>query len=439
MAISLRATGTWAEYTTDMQTVAIPGSPAAGDRMFLWVQWKDFAITLAQPNGWTTVVNSFADGAVSTGNGLGSISQAVFYRDWQSGDTAPTLDWSTTTGLLAEAVITIFAKGAGEVWKAPTYVTAAWPATSTTQTVSASAAAAVPDNSVVVAGIGLRDDSATFTRAATTGIDVSSGITWSADYVESPATHYSTTTGNDHSGDLGHRMVTTGGSGTSTVTLRVTATITAAETGSVVWVTEGVDTPTTVTPSTLAIAISTFAPTVTATQHQLVTPTTKALTITAFAPTVTASDHKTATPTTKALALTTFAPQLRLGVVPSTRALALSTFAPTVTVSSGVVVTPSTIALTTTTFAPVVSASDHKTVTPTTRALSLTTFAPVVSTTTNLTVTPGTAALVLAMLAPTVTATGAQPSGGGKGRLMRPVVIPRDIEEEQRMTALLLD
>jgi hypothetical protein len=234
VAISLKTAGTWAEYTTDLQTVAIPGSPAAGDRMFLWVHHKDFAITLATPAGWNLIA-SFSDGAVAAGNGLGSIQTNVYYRDWQSGDAAPQLDFSTTTNLLAEAVIQLWQKGAGDIWDNPRFVTAAWPVTSATQTISASATVVVPNSSAVMAAIGIRDDSALFTRAATTGIDVSSGITWAADYVESPATHYTTTTGNDHSGDMGHRLVTSGG----TVTLRVTATISAVETGSIVWVVQG--------------------------------------------------------------------------------------------------------------------------------------------------------------------------------------------------------
>ena len=71
-----------------------------------------------------------------------------------------------------------------------------------------------------------------------------------------------------------------------------------------------------------------------------VTPTTKALTLATFAPTVTATGGgTTVTPTTLALALTTFAPTVttpRL-VTPATLALTLTTFVPTVTVPASAI------------------------------------------------------------------------------------------------------
>lgn len=232
MAISWLTGSTWQEYTND-GNVSIPGSPTDGMRMYLFVGWKDQSVTLATPSGWNLIGSSFADGAVASGNGTGSMRISAFYRDWQSGDTSVALDFSGAVIALAD--IEIFDKASTDSWNDPSTVTAAWPATSTTQTVSASSATVVPHNSVVLAHIALRDDSAAFTRGATTGIDVSSGITWNGNYVESPSVHGTTGTGNDMASDLGHRFVTTGGN----VTLRVTATISATETGSVRWVIQG--------------------------------------------------------------------------------------------------------------------------------------------------------------------------------------------------------
>ncbi len=231
MAISLKTAGTWAEYTND-GAVVIPGTPAAGDRMFLFATWKDFSIT-ASVSGWTAIGAEFTDGAVASGNGTGSMKVQAWYRDWQSGDSNPTIDFSGA--MLGEAVIMLWQKGATESWNDPSAVTAAWPVTAATQTISASSTITVPHNSVVMALLGIRDDSATLTRP-TTGIDVASGITWNGNYVESPATHASTTTGNDMSADLGHRFVTTGA---AAQTLRVTATIAAVETGAIKWVIQG--------------------------------------------------------------------------------------------------------------------------------------------------------------------------------------------------------
>lgn len=235
MAISLKATGTWATYTAD-GTVAIPGTPASGDRMFLFVVWKDFAITVTDPSGWTPIGTEFADGTTVTGGGTGSMKVMAWYRDWVSGDTNPTLAFSTAVGLIGAAVIQLWTKGGGDSWGTPLNSTAAWTSNTpaTPQTISASSTTAVPDNSVVMALFGIRDDCEI--TQPTDSIDVSSGVTWNGSTVESPLSQYNILTGDDLTGDLCHRFVTTGG----TVTLRVTATLDTSETGAIKWVTQGI-------------------------------------------------------------------------------------------------------------------------------------------------------------------------------------------------------
>jgi hypothetical protein len=235
VAISLKTAGTWARIVADPSSVTIPGSPAAGDRMFLFVTWKDFAITVANPSGWTPIGSEFADGSVSAGNGTGSCKVMAWYRDWQSGDGNPSVDWSAapTEG---HAVIMLWQKGASDVWGTPVSEQAPmtnW--TTTSQTVTNGNTTVIPSNSVVMGLIGIRDDSTTMTRP-TDAIAVSEGtVTWNGNYVESPATHFNSTTGLDMSGDLGHRLVTTG----ATATLQLKGTISAAETGAVKWVVQG--------------------------------------------------------------------------------------------------------------------------------------------------------------------------------------------------------
>lgn len=103
---------------------------------------------------------------------------------------------------------------------------------------------------------------------------------------------------------------------------------------------ENASSGTTVTPTTASLTTSTFAPTVTATNHQTVTPTTKALTLSTFAPTISTTDHKTVTPATAQLVLTTFAPTVTAGgdviVTPAPAQLVLTTFAPTITATEDV-------------------------------------------------------------------------------------------------------
>lgn len=189
-----------------------------------------------------------------------------------------------------------------------------------------------------------------------------------------------------------------------------------------------------VTPDTLAIVITTFIPTVTATANQLVTPDTLAHTITAYIPTVTASDNKVVTPDVLNHTLTTYIPTISVSdnqlvtpdalahtitlypptvtatqnqlVTPDTLALSTTLFIPTVTVGGDVTVTPNTLALAITTLVPVVTVSDNQIVTPDTVALTTTTFIPNVTTTANQLVTPGVLSLTLTTFIPTVTATG---------------------------------
>lgn len=231
MAITLKAAGTYVDYTA-FTSIAIPGSPADGDRMFLFASTKDYAATFTNPSGWTAIGTAYADGSVTSGNGTGSIKVMAWYRDWVSGDSSPTVTVSDASdgGAL---IIQVWQKDSGDVWDTPLTENAAWTANtaSVEQTVSAAGTVFVPDGAVVMAFAGWRDDIVAVTRP-TYGIDVASGVTWNGDHIESPATHYSSSAASDAAADLGHRFVTTGG----TVTLRFTATLGTAETGSVKFV-----------------------------------------------------------------------------------------------------------------------------------------------------------------------------------------------------------
>lgn len=205
--------------------------------MYLWGSWKTFSITVATPSGWT-LVDDFSDGSVAAGNGTGSVHNAVYYRDWQSGDGDPAIDYSSVP-TEAHWVIVLWEKGAGETWDTPVAVHAAvaaadpWSAT-------ASATVDIPDGSVVMSLVGLRDDSTTITRGSDDiDDDGSPAVTWADIYRERPGVHFSSTTGQDMSGDLGHRDVGTGANG---VTLTSSGDPVAAETGTATWVVQSVST-----------------------------------------------------------------------------------------------------------------------------------------------------------------------------------------------------
>lgn len=225
--IAARAEGTWAELTND-GTVTIPGGAVAGDMMYLLASWKDFAVT-ASVAGWTEVTQ-FTDGAVATGNGTGSMKVGCWYKQHTGSEANPTLDFSGA--VIGAAVIIVFSKGVNDVWATPAFATAAmtnW--TTSSQTVTASSDPGIAAGDLVIGLIGIRDDSATMTRP-TTGINAT-GITWAANYVEYPATHFSTTTGDDMSADAGYRIA---GDFISTAAPTMTGTISAAETGAGLWI-----------------------------------------------------------------------------------------------------------------------------------------------------------------------------------------------------------
>lgn len=160
---------------------------------------------------------------------------------------------------------------------------------------------------------------------------------------------------------------------------------------------------TTVTPTTLALTITRFAPQI----RLVIIPPTKALTITAFAPRVvlgTGVVPPTATLTTTHFAPTVSAPRV---IIPPTKALTITPFAPSV--SAPRLVTPSTLALTITTYAPQI----RLVVTPPTKALTITTYAPSAT----VRIIPGTRALVITAYAPSVgiLILGFRPTGFASG------------------------
>lgn len=231
MAISLKSVGSWLDLTSTT-TVSIPASPAAGDRMILLATWKDYAETISTPAGWTAIGSVYADGTVGTGNGTGSMSVHAWYRDWQSGDSNPTL--SGFFGIDGgAAVIQLWQKASGETWDTPLTSNGPWTFLSA-QTVSALASLTVPNGAVVIGLLGLADNVTTITRGTA---DLSgSGITWNGDYVESPATHHDSGASDSAGADAGYRLVTTG----ATTTLGLEALLSTAETGAVKFIVQSV-------------------------------------------------------------------------------------------------------------------------------------------------------------------------------------------------------
>ncbi len=157
---------------------------------------------------------------------------------------------------------------------------------------------------------------------------------------------------------------------------------------------------TVVKPSAASLAISTFAPSVAIGANVTVSPPVSSLALATFAPTV--LTPRLVSPSSAALALSTSAPTLRLDklVQPSSSPLALSTFAPTLRLDK--TVAPPVAPLTLTTSAPTLQTPVN--IKPPVSSLTLTSFAPdvVVTTGSGVVISPPVKSLALATFAPTV-------------------------------------
>lgn len=360
--------------------------------MFLFASWKTFSITVADPSGWTPIGTEFADGSVAAGSGTGSVKVMGWYKDYETGDGDPTIDWSAnpTEG---HVVINVWRRGSAVTWDDPLTATAAqtsW--TTTEQTTEASSTVDVKDGAVVMGLHGVRDNSDVFSHPAD-GIDDSGGaITWEAAYSKSPWAEFNSDVGLDMSGDLGHRIVSSGANG---VTLSMTGTLAAADTGAIKWVVQGVTAAgggVSIEVPTRALTTTRFAPQI----KKTVTIPVKALTTARFAPVL----KKSIIVPVKALTTASFAPQIKKTVTVPTKALSLTTFEPDVQIGTRITVPVQELSLAM--FAPTISVTNNRTITVPVKALSLTTFAPTVSTGANKFIEVPTKALTTTRFAPQV-------------------------------------
>ena len=78
----------------------------------------------------------------------------------------------------------------------------------------------------------MNDESTTWTRDASTGL-AATGITWTENVVEFPATHGQTTTSNDIGADLVYRIAS---SGSASAAPTMTGTLAAADPGTALWI-----------------------------------------------------------------------------------------------------------------------------------------------------------------------------------------------------------
>lgn len=229
MPVSVKATGSWAAVTSGV-TPTLVGSPAVGNRYFVWVVWKPYSTTCSV-EGWTKVAE-YADGSVGSGEGVGSVKVACFYRDWESGMGGPPISFSSTPfGFIAGCLMQLWQKTTAEPWDTPDYRTAPLPLTQA-YSINADSPIDVPNGAAVMAVLGIRNDAA-FGFGQNT---LSAGpVRWVG--LPSSPQNLSTSTGNDLSARYWHGATDSGG---AAVSLALDGQLERPETGAALWVVQDV-------------------------------------------------------------------------------------------------------------------------------------------------------------------------------------------------------
>lgn len=160
-----------------------------------------------------------------------------------------------------------------------------------------------------------------------------------------------------------------------------------------------------------SLALTGFAPTVSATDNQIIAVPAGALTLAGFAPTVNVGANQSISVPAGSLTMTGFAPTVNVGVnqniaVPA-GSLILTGFAPTISTSANQTIAVPVGSLTLTGFAPTVVQTAHQTISVPLGTLVMAGYAPTVSASGSYTISVPLGALVLTGYAPVVNNSGA--------------------------------
>ena len=135
----------------------------------------------------------------------------AWYKVAASGaESNPTLDFSSTTTLLGEACVSVFPQTAGGMDDAGLLDSSVAVADDRRDECDIGHDPGADWVARLACVIGVSDDSAAFSRLAADISMVTGTVIWNGNYTEAPATHASTTTGNDMAADAGYRLITTG-------------------------------------------------------------------------------------------------------------------------------------------------------------------------------------------------------------------------------------
>jgi hypothetical protein len=209
MTIGWRTPGAWASGSTSVAP-ALPASPAAGDRMILFVGAKPYTATIADVSNWTRIGTQQTNGTTANATDAGSVTWSVFYRDWQSGDAAPTV--TVTGGNVALAVIHGATKTAAS-WDTVTAYFGSDTSSGTGYSITAASSSGnIASGDGLIHATVIAGNNATFATPTITATSATIGTV-----TESPATEGTTATGFDLEASSASALVTAGTSSADAV------------------------------------------------------------------------------------------------------------------------------------------------------------------------------------------------------------------------------
>jgi hypothetical protein len=210
MAIGVRTAGAWAAGTTSVAP-ALPASSGAGDIMILFVGCKPYNASIGTPTGWTLLsAGSGANGTTGSGIDSGSVLWATFYREWQTGDAAPTV--TITSGNVSLGCINGFTKGATECWATPLAGKGSDTTSGTGYSITSDVNMGIKSGDYVLHGSVIAGNNSTFGTPTLTATSATMAAS-----TESPATEGSTANGNDLEASCAYANCTAGTSSAAPV------------------------------------------------------------------------------------------------------------------------------------------------------------------------------------------------------------------------------
>jgi hypothetical protein len=210
VAIGVRTAGAWASGSTSVAP-ALPASSAAGDMMVMFVGCKPFNAAIVTPAGWAVLTaGSGANGSTGSGIDTGSVLWATFYKEFVSGDTAPTV--TVTSGNVSLGCINGFTKAATESWIEPAAGKGSDTTSGTGYSITSDVNMGITSGDYVLHGSVIAGNNSTFGTPTLTATSATMAAS-----TESPATEGSTATGNDLEASCAYSSCTAGTSSAAPV------------------------------------------------------------------------------------------------------------------------------------------------------------------------------------------------------------------------------